>query len=166
MRGRLDLLGVQIVVKDIFHCLVVANENAAIIVGCNRDWFAARGANVDATTERAEEPEIRLLAMTNLEGGLTGCGMRSHVVQAKEVVECIGPELGVEAASFENGGDAFLDSAMWTLAKAVLMVSTGASRFDGIARTFKEFPEFEGTEEITSLIDANVLIVTVGRILL
>lgn len=84
--------------------------------------------------------------------------MDGDVVQAQEMMEGVGPELGREVGTAKHSTDGIADGTMGTLTRTVLMGGVRGSGFDCVSSLFKQVNDFLTATKFTAEIKTHVLV--------
>jgi hypothetical protein len=164
MLRELDGLRNSVKIQDILHRFREPKEdtNTSIRHKLVRATRTSR-KGVDTTTKNPKKAEIGLTTGTDLKRGSLLITMDSNIVQAKPMMEGIRPELGRQIGATKHGTQCITNSLMRTFTGAILTGSSGGSGFNKVARMLKQADNLLTMSQVTTLIQANVLIGNVSR---
>ena len=87
--------------------------------------------------------EVRTATSTEFERGLSGFGVRGHIVKAEKVMKSIGPELDRETSAVKHGENSVADGLVRTFAGTIGAGGISGGNLNGVAGEFKEIDKLE-----------------------
>ena len=102
--------------------------------------------------------KVRFGVEAELIGTLVAIAVNSKIVEAKIVVEGIGPEFGTKSGTSEHRAKSVGDSAVGTFTRTVLMRRVRCGRLNTVASVLEEINDFATVAKFATKVEANVLV--------
>ena len=113
---------------------------------------------VHTTTKCAERLQIRDLTSTKLKARLSAFTMTGEIVQPKEMMEGIRPELRVQVGASKDSTKSVLDGSVRAFARSRLMGRISGSGFNGVTSFLEKRANITATTKFTTKIHPNIFI--------
>jgi hypothetical protein len=164
MLSGLHRFGHGIIVEYILHSLGKTKENTNTSIRSKLIRAARTGRErINTAAEDTEVSKVRLLARTKLVGRSSTVAVNGDIVQAKVVLESVGPEFGGKTGATQESTEGITNSTVGALAGTILMRGVGSSRLDGVASLLKQGNNIMALPKVAALVEAHILVGDIGR---